>query len=233
MTTLFDSLPEGHPPENRAMFESKLIANASEESRVELTMRNMREAFLYVKKCCKAKIADSEIVSLCYTTLYRNTKRFKPGGLRFFAFTKVALRGAISDYWTATQVVRNARQCSESEMYRSMGAKPDQMEGHDDEIYCAGLHAEQPTFEGGLVIQTVEPEFNLIHLRERYGMVKTIMERKLTDQERMIIDLVYTSGFTFEQIGDLLGVTGSAAENTHSTAMKKIRRELRLSGQLL
>jgi len=238
---LFDSLPPNVPFEFREESEkaqAAQIAAGSEDARVELTMQNIREAFLYVKKCCKNKINDDEIVSLCYTTLYRNAKRFRPGKIRFFAFAKVALRGAISDYWSSIETVKNASKHYTDEpkmrgpMYRyKLGDEGGQ---YHEELTTTGIHLnERKYFEGDIFVDTVEPEFDLINIRERYAIVRKIVDDCLTAQERMILDLVYISGFTFEQIGELLDVTGSAAERTHSTAMKKIRRELKRRGQLL
>jgi DNA-directed RNA polymerase specialized sigma subunit len=80
---------------------------------------------------------------------------------------------------------------------------------------------------------TVDPDFRSIDIREKLDIVKDIAKRKLSEQERMILDLTYTSGFTFQKIGDLTNTTRSAAQLIHTKALRKIRCELMRTKRLL
>jgi RNA polymerase sigma factor (sigma-70 family) len=81
---------------------------------------------------------------------------------------------------------------------------------------------------------TVDPDFDGIHFRERLSFVKTAIADKLNAQEQMIIELTYTGGFSFEQIGQMLEprVSRSAVQQTCARALKKVTNELRRRKQL-
>jgi DNA-directed RNA polymerase specialized sigma subunit len=73
-----------------------------------------------------------------------------------------------------------------------------------------------------------EPDFKSIEMRERLAMIKPIMESKLSESERMVLDLAYSGGYNFDEIGTMLTpkVTRSAVQQTHARALKKLRAEL-------
>lgn len=201
----------------------------------DLVLHTMHEAFLYAKRVCRAKIDDGELFSLCYLALRRNAKRFRPGQVRFFAFAKPGIRGAISRHWKTLDVVKNSSM-HETDVEIEFKRKPygkldgEVLDADTDwtSILITGAgHTFAPKEE------TVEADFASIDLRERMGIVDAIIKRKLTEQEQMILSLVYKSGFNFQEIGNLLELTRSAAQLSHAKSLKKIRSELARTKQLL
>jgi RNA polymerase sigma factor (sigma-70 family) len=57
-------------------------------------------------------------------------------------------------------------------------------------------------------------------------LIQPIIDRKLNDKERMVLDLFYNGDLTFEQIGKLLGVCRERTRMIHFQGLKKIRNEL-------
>jgi RNA polymerase sigma factor (sigma-70 family) len=219
---LLNSLPEDKLTEvAEEALACKIQNDKTDEGSInKLVLHNMREAFLYSKKVCRERLPDDELFSLCYATLVRNAKRFTPKGVRFFAFTKVAIRGAIARHWRSLDTVRNASMHETGEP-----ATPRCLPELDDAY-------DAPRFDLS-TDPSIDADFKGIEIRERMIAVSAIMEDKLTDQEQMIISLVYTSGFNFQEVGDLLGITRSAAQLSHAKSIKKIRAELGRTKQLL
>jgi RNA polymerase sigma factor (sigma-70 family) len=216
---LLSSLPQTrYTQEEEFSLAARIQKTPSEDLLNDLVLHNMEEAFLYMKGVCRAKMPDDEIFSLCYKTLLRNAKRFRPGGIRFLAFAKAGIRGAISRFWTGLNTVKNADSVSlDQPNFKSSGLDDDNPGNWDWD------HIPEPT---------VDPEFAIIDIRERMGLITEIMSAKLSEQEKMIMNLVYKSGFNFQQVGNLLGITRSAAQANHSEILKKVRRELTRRGLL-
>jgi RNA polymerase sigma factor (sigma-70 family) len=244
---LLESLPKEVLTEQEEFALAKTIQKTKSEDDVNrLVLITMHEAFLYAKRVCRARIADDELFSLCYTTLRRNALRFRPGGIRFFAFTKVAIRGSISRYWKTLDVVKNAsvHETTAPEIWSRPIALGAETSEADDwtAILITGVNATGTPCsalnpEVANTLNTCEPkqesDFDGIDRREKMAFVADIIERKLTDQEAMILDLVYTSGFNFQEIGNLLNITRSAAQLSHTKGLKKIRCELLRQKKLL
>jgi RNA polymerase sigma factor (sigma-70 family) len=235
---LLDSLPQDvFSVEQEFTMAARIQKTKNEDDINDLVLHNMREGFLYAKKCCRARIPDDELFSLCYTALRRNAKRFRPGGIRFLAFAKAGLRGVLSRYWKTLDVVKNSSLHEAEEVYTPAAQTFElrTVEDEEDHNPPAIDEVEMGKQEWATVMagEVVEPDFRGIDLRERLGVVNEIIERKLSPQERMVIDLFYRNGFTFQKIGDMTDTTRSAAQLTHTKALRKIRRELERSKRLL
>jgi RNA polymerase sigma factor (sigma-70 family) len=175
-------------------------AGKQREAAVEaLVLGHLRDAFFYARKCAYSRIDDDELVSLCYSALTRAAERVKPNLARFFAYAKPYIRGAICRTWKSKDTVRGA-----------WGA----------ESLDVDLENEDSKNE-----PSQEAEFALIDLREKWELVKPLMS-KLSKREQMVLQLFYEGGFNFRQIGDMLGVTRSATQGTHTRALRKIRNAL-------
>src|ERR1017187_3018830 len=108
------------PPSQLDQFSSKKLSRDEEavlaaaiklgnEAAVTfLVLANMREALLYTGKVCEGKLEEGIRVSLCCQEMCMSARRFKPGGIRFFAFAKAGLRGRMKSYWESLRVVRNS-----------------------------------------------------------------------------------------------------------------------------
>lgn len=209
-SSFFESLPEPFPPKIRRTEEIKLykkITKGDEVALNELVMRNMKEAVRYAATVSR-NLQPGALISLCYEALIRNAKRFDPTRQRFFAFAKPGLRGAIYRNYNKEQLPIVSADYHPRE---SRGAKtPVRIEGHDE---CEPIDAGH----------IVEPDMEGIFTRDRWALVKPVIDQKCSEQERMILTLSYVSGFNFQEIGDLLGVTRSAIQRTNWRAIKKIR----------
>lgn len=187
--------------------------NPARKEHVEkLVLHNMREAFFYARHVSKGHIPDGEVLTTCYSAVLGAANNVKPSDNRFFAFAKPWIRGALSRYWKTKDVVKNS----------SLHETPD-FEPEPDKVTatCDGNESFEP-----LEADHAEPDFDRIELAEKLALVKPMIKSRLNDQEQMVIELYYTSGFTFSKIGEMLGVTRSAIEHTHARALKKLRSAL-------
>lgn len=210
---LLESLPKiRYTREEEFALAAKIQKTPTEDLLNDLVLHNMEEGFIYTKKVCRGRIPDDELFSLVYKTLFRNAKRFRPGGIRFHAFAKAGLRGALSRYWSGLNTVKNATEIISFDA--SVLPASDLYEGTEKTNIV--------DFNG----KVSDPEFSIIHFRERLAHVQSAMEIKLSAQERMIITLVYTNGFNFQEVGNLLGITRSAVQSMNAEALKKIRQAL-------
>ncbi len=205
------------------MLATQIQKDPKEELLNKLVLHNMREGFIYIKGVCRGKIADDEIYSLAYKTLYRNAKRYRPGLVRFIAFAKAGLRGAVSRYWTTLNTVKNCKGMVSIDAPREETQEYSPLSG---------------TFKGPMMAahrieDSVEPDFAAMRFRERMGDVQFAIKRKLSEQEQMILTLVYTAGFNFQEVGNLLGVTRSAVQSTNAEALIKVRKEMSRRGLLV
>lgn len=248
---LLDSLP----PEALSAAEEDALAIRIQKTKQEddinkLVLHNMKEGFLYAKRVCRGHIADDELFSLTYSALVRNAKRFRPGMIRFFAFCKAGIRGALSRYWKTLDVVKNASLHETEETFKapvdasgmkvrrlSEGVPGNRERGveheDDDASYVSGLTAQIQNSLAIFAESPVDPDFPSIEIREQMLLVNEAIRGRLTEQERMVIDLVYKDGFSFQEIGNMLSITRSAVLLAHSKALKKIRMDMIRQKRLL
>jgi len=170
----------------------------------------MREAVKYARKCCRGSLGDDELVSICYPALLQAAENYKTKfGLKFFSFAKQYVRGAISREWRRKDVVRNSSR-------------------YEDEDAPVEVVIRRPDD-----LKTVNPDFESLDVRERWDLIWPVMQRRLNDVERMVLVLRYKSGFSYEEIGKLRGVTRQAIQRTHACALKKLRCALEHKRSLL
>ena len=236
---LLESLPPDVFTRDQEFDLARKIQHAPNDDDINsLVLHTMRDAFLYSKRVCRNKIADDELFSLCYLALRRSAKRFRPGTLRFMAFSKIAIRGEISDYWKTIDVVKHSSLHEEettkylhngwAAVFLPAGASTGDGEFDDADYEDWNF---KPAFDQ-LIEPHEEADFRSIDFRERLRIVEDIIKKKLTEQEQMVIDLVYRGHLNFQQIGDLTATTRSAAQSTHAKALRKIRNELMRSKKL-
>lgn len=188
-----------------------------------LVLHNMREGFFYARHVCRGKLPEDEVFSAVYRALEHASRNYKPGtkvGIRFFAYAKVYVRGALSREWKSKDVVKHAKHES-----LDVPARPtvQMMEKYDRDSDYADYVAGDAKWEE---TDHADPEFELMHLHEQLEVLRPILKTELSDHERMIIELSYFGHYNFEQIGERLGVSRSAVQNGHTRAMRKIRTAL-------
>lgn len=198
-----------------------------------LALHNMREGFFYAKKCCRAMLSDDDIYSAVYEALCKAANNFKPGKIRFFAYSKPYVRGALSTVWREKNVVKRANNAVEIPMdepavwaEETQGLELPESEGGITEIIAVQKgKTKRP-------IPANEFEFEALQIREEYKLLKPLLRSVLTDKEQTVIALKYKSGLTFQKIGELLDTSRPDIQVTHARALKKLRsaakRKIRL-----
>jgi RNA polymerase sigma factor (sigma-70 family) len=229
-------------PKHRLSREDEARLLKTNPERVAL--HTMREALLYTQRVCRNRIPEDERASLCYRKLMMCAKRFLPGGIRFFAFSKAGLRGAILDYWTAKKSIRNAKEI----------VSADWLGGWDGPVKVRGMVVPKaalnhrinllPTEEDSgkddtssrreLVTGEIsQPDIEGICIRDQWAEIEKLVAPKLNDRQRMILSLVYQSGLNFPQIAKRLDVTRSLIHAIHRDTLIQIRNIISDDGRLL
>jgi RNA polymerase sigma factor (sigma-70 family) len=182
----------------------------------ELALHAMREAFYYGLACAKKLPADA-VYSLCYTGLHAAARNFAPNMIRFFAYSKAYVRGEIYRAYEDLKVVRKAEHqtlapdtCTEDEA----------TEDHKMSLNTSDTYEVSKRFLKSDIVESALPD---IMARDDWSVLKPIMDDKLSEKERMVLQLTYEGDLNFRQIGDLLNVSRSDAQATHTRAIKKLR----------
>lgn len=206
--------------------ENNLARAKTEEAQNTLVLHSMREAIAYAYKCCRGGLTQDELFSLCYEYLQVAVKRFKPNRIRFFSYAKVDIRRGIAQTWRAKDVVRGSS-LHEDEDFIKPNRESGLREDGDTDENLGPSQIYNPITE---ITESpeifVEPEFEKIHLAERWGLVAPILRAKLTDTEFMVIDLYYNGNLVLREIGELLDITRERVRQIESEALKTIRLEL-------
>jgi len=204
-------------PETPLTLKQESAAVKTAAGRTKLVLANMREAFSYSKNTSHGQLPDGDLFSLCYTALTNAAKNYKPNlnrrfaESRFFGYAKPYIRGEIRRTWSRLKIVANG-ECVEY-------IDEIQTDEDSEDKKCSYIKLLNPP-------NLVEPEFDKIHIKERWARVAPILAWELNDQERMIVDLHYRGGFNFKEIGRMLEITRSAVQGTHSHALRKVRNRL-------
>lgn len=230
MAKLIDQFPK----EKLSPQEEARLAKSDPTS---LVMHSMREALLYTQRVCRDRIPEDARVSICYKKLSACVNRFRPGRIRFLAFAKAGLRGAMKDYWISQTTVRNATEiistdyldgCRFETPFRIpeylRRAIPTPSRGDDE--------APPPQRET-LTNEIEHPDFDKICARDRWAEIKKRVDPHLNSRQRMILSLVYDSGLNYQEIGTLLGFTRSLVHAVHRDTIRQIQDILAKDGRLL
>jgi RNA polymerase sigma factor (sigma-70 family) len=200
----------------------------------------MREALLYTSRVCNGDIDEATRISLCYQELCMSAPRFKPGGIRFFAFAKVGLRGRMIRHRKTLLTVRNA--------YDTLSI--DSLEGyrtnHLHKAYVHGIKfastpdelrspADDKEFSRREIVtgEIDSPDWDRTFAIDQWRVIREGLKHLLSDQQWMVLDLVYYNHMNFTEIGKRLDLTRSAIQAAHRKAIKKLRDGLVANPQLL
>lgn len=178
-----------------------------------LVLHNMREAFAYAYSVSKGNLEDGEVLSLCYSALRKAAFNFKPAQIRFFGYAKPYVRGEVCLRFEDLKVVKHSEH---------LPLTPEDMHG-DEAPDCETIQRDpEQSFPMPAVVDDHLPA---LYKKEDWERMRPIFS-KLTEQERMVLELKYEGGYNFREMGELLDVSRSATEATHSRALRKIRCEL-------
>lgn len=192
-----------------------------------LVLHNLKEATIYAKHYCPPNLfSDGELMSLCYDVLLKSAPRFRTCyGLRFLAFTKNRLRGAVKRHMGTLDVVKHASERRTDFSLSAFvpftgGTEPyDPNRATGDSGYLMDAESLVTCTQGG----TTDFDFDNIHYKECWKKVQAGMETLLSPRQRMTIRLVYECGFNMQEIGRLLGISRSAVQATHASALEILR----------
>ena len=201
------------------------IKQGSDSALTVLVMANMREALLYTGKVCDGKLDEGTRVSLCYQEMCMSARRFKPGGIRFFAFAKAGLRGRMKNYWESLRVVRNGEPTVSLENLDNTHKRTAIPRSPDDDPE----HSDREAMTG----EVTEPETEQIIARDQWAVIRARYDKSLSEQQWMILSLIYQSGFNLPQVGHLLHLSKARIHAVHWKAIKKLRILLSRNPQLL
>lgn len=204
--------------------ERDLLARRNDRRAAEkLILHNLSEAVIYAKHFDRLRMfSDGELMSLCYDVLKKSVPRFKSKyGIRFFAFTKNRIRGAVKRHWSTREVVKNA------------GVNREDYDGTPTFVVFTGgsdLHVSR-----GLELEETETcvqggvasfDFGVIQNNESRNRIWATIKSKLNPRQQMMVILVYLCGFNMQDAGRLLGISRSAVQATHAAALEILRDEL-------
>ena len=228
--TALNNLPDDKLTRDQETELSRRIRKGPNKQRAidTLVLHNLKEATIYAKHYCPNDLfPDGEVLSLCYDVLKKSAPRFKPSfGIRFLAFTKNRIRGAVKRHCCTLDVVKHAsvKRC---ESFGGPTFLP--FTGGTDRPSSFSSEEMETCTQGGVT----EFDFVGVDVRELWVTLRSVIQEKLNPRQRMILRLVYDQGFNMQEIGDMLAVSRSAVQMTHSSALEILRRELGENRELL
>lgn len=224
---------------------SRRIFQGDEAAKNELVMATMRPSVLYMQKVCRGKLTLPELISLCYQELMMSVKAgrfsFKRG--RFFAFAKAGLRGRLKTHWKNAKIVRRAKETVSIDAldyrhskhfahgFRTPLTNPEVPRG--PHAHSEGDEANDIADPEIVTKEVVLPDFSAFIARDHWQEIRKRVGNRLTEQQWMILELVYWGDLSYTQIGRLLGPSRQAIEKMHSLALEKIRVIVRQNERLL
>jgi RNA polymerase sigma factor (sigma-70 family) len=236
--SLIDQFPSKRLTRAEEVTLAGRIRSGEEKAVNDLVLANMREALRYTSRVCNGELPEDIRVSLCYQEMYMAARRFKPGwGRRFFAFAKAGLRGRMKTYWKSLRTVRNAESTiSLDHVSATHGIDLDitPLDGKTKRRMGGSNAADDnPSAREVLTGEICRPNWDRHFAIDQWNVIREGLKDLLSDQQWMILDLVYKSDMNFPKIGKKLGLTRSAIHAAHRNAIKKLRDGLQANPRLL
>lgn len=196
-------------PEEKLTVEQETALHAAGDFDA-LVSHTLREAFYYAKGCYQsASLSEGEVLSAVYAGLTGAVKNFQKGRIRFFAYSKPYVRGALSRATTANCLVPTVYKTEELPI-----------EDHEEDEESSYVPTKRP---GG---SAETPEIEALCLKEEWLQLRPVLMEVLDEKERIIIELSYIGGLILQEIADLLGVTRSDVHHCRMEALRKVRNRL-------
>jgi RNA polymerase sigma factor (sigma-70 family) len=224
----FEDLPNQKLDRASEALLAKAIAKGSRRAREKLVLANLRAAVNYGKQFYAGIFSESELMGLCYSVLDSCAVKFEPDRQRFMAFCKCAIRGAIKRHWQTLDPVRNA-----SVKRRKAGLDDGQPTFLTFETATLGVKANADPDETVELMGTQDPDWSGIDSRERAKLVWDMVRAIVTEREELILFCRYDQGFSFAEIGALLGLSRTLVQTDYRSAMKKLKENLEPAMQLI
>lgn len=176
--------------------EDVLVKKGTKKSLEKLVLHNMTEAVVYARHVSRGSMNDGELVSACW----------------------LALRSASSSYC-----------CRHISGIRFFAFAKQALRGQisaERKRARVVRNAEHESLDGANDNQTVEPDYSNIESAELLAGLRPAMFEVLSDRERAILILRYSSGFSFTEIGDRIGFSRQSIQKNHCKALEKLRGAL-------
>lgn len=208
--------------------DKEVSGNVKQAARNLLVIHAMWESFFYARRCCRMKLPDDEIYSLSYDALCRAVSNFRPGKIRFFAYAKVYVRGAICKAWKQKDVVKNSSSHESlmiEDVWSTLQHGEERVDMEDGRYgFCASTLTDwqQKFREKKLFPDCEDPDFSTVHTHEIWSILEPFL-KGLSSREREVITMMYKQGLNLREIGDQLKVRRQAIDITHQRALKKLR----------
>lgn len=230
-SSIFSGLPTNGPLSREQ--ENAYFASGDIET---VVLYNMKEGFYYSKSITKMRLSDGEVFSFVYRALLSAAKNYDPSKnkkfikSRFFGYAKPYLRGE-----AFKEMQSNLKDFGFFQVLDITDSSEGLVTAQDNDAHVtsSSIRAKLDTspsgqsyyYAEGNIIPIVEPDYDGMDIRERWDTIKPVL-KVLNENERMVLDLHYWGGFNFQKIGNMVGLTRSAIQYTHSCALKKIKAHL-------
>jgi RNA polymerase sigma factor (sigma-70 family) len=166
----------------------------------------------------------------------KSAPRFRPSfGIRFVAFCKQRLRGAVKRHCCTLDTVKHGSvKRTDNEGGPAFvpfvgGCEIPNRDRATVREDSTGADVVETSTQGG----TVDFDFTGVDIHELWVPLMRVMQEKLNPRQRMVMRLIYDLGFNMQEIGDMLGVSRSAVQMTLAAALRILRRELGHNRELL
>lgn len=215
---ILDGLPEEKlTPEQ----ENALAVQKDIDSLNRLVEHNLREAFLYSRKCYSS-LEEGESLQACYDGLMKAAKRFQPNRIRFFAYAKADIRGALTRMARTHDTVR--RGPKELVSLNADNAEP--LDDFDEHTIDTSKTTEPKSgAQKALLQSSVEPDFDGINSREVWSQLEPAIAA-LSPEERLIIELHFKGNLNLREIGTMLRLSRARIQQVKHSALQKIKLKL-------
>jgi RNA polymerase sigma factor (sigma-70 family) len=198
------TLPESKLTEKE---QEALAAKGDEESLVELVMDNLRTGFGYGRSYCGGRFQDDELLSVVYQAMMSAARRFRPGRQRLVAFCKPFIRGELHRAWKRKAPVGTS--LPDYSVSRQTVWSP------DDEQDSGVQELEYTSFD-----------YDAVDKETFVARIKPWLPR-LTQHERLIVDLIFFGGYNQADASTLLGVERQAVKQVLRRVYRKFSRWLK------
>jgi RNA polymerase sigma factor (sigma-70 family) len=222
MTLLVDQFSkERLSPEAEAEL-ARRIKRGDVEAQQQLVLSAMREALLYTARVCRNSIREDERVSLCYRALCKCAKRFDPKWeVRFFAYSKAALRGCVQEHWKTQMLIPHFRKSVSLDVLAEGVPEQTGQTQYEDTEDPRDIHLLESTQAEG----SFPKELNQSLARDKWRAIETLVAHRLNDRQREVISLTYEVGLNFNEIARLFSLTRARIQELHQKAIRIIRNE--------
>ena len=186
-----------------AELEDRLALTATDAAHVDLVMGNIKHGFGYARIYCTTRFDDDELLSVVYRAMIAAAPRFRPGRQRFIAYCKPFIRGELHRAW---------KQKAPCGIPMPEFSPP-----------VSGAYGPDDESDPG-VIEPIYTTFNF-HPLDRENIQKKLAPflNRLTTQERLVIDLMYTGGYGKSDIAELTKGKRQAIHQVWRRAMRKLK----------